>query len=161
MENITMLNEMAEKIIHMMDDLKSQGQKGYYAKFDDINYVLIMMSNLSVKLNLNNKDDVAVEAINQHYWDLSQQLKAMCIGITLAGGDTDMLVNIDSILSIDGTHQQEFTRFHHFLWWDKDNLHVQVDKVKWHCKQNFTKIKIGKACNLPKNDQRLIDAGIV
>ena len=158
MENTTMVNEMAEKIIHHLDELKSQsqGQKGYYAKFDDINYVLIMMSNLSVKLN---KDDV--EAINQHYWDLSQQIKAMYLGITLAGGDTDMLVNIDSILSIDGTHQQEFTRFHHFLWWDKDNLHAQVDKVKWHCKQNFTKIKIGKACNLPKNDQRLIDAGIV
>lgn len=156
--------ELANKLQALVQEASKNG-----CTLSEINYIVILAGSAAQKfaedLSCNGSEvlETAAERAENfklHTNDLMQQIAAMRLAVNLCGQDADTKkFSLDSLLSFEfERNQKSFASL--FDWWWQESDYGKIEVVNTICKR-FNCLKIGRARNLPKFDQTLIDAGVV
>ena len=135
--------------------------------FADLRHIVIICGCAATKfaedLSVNGSEiletaEERAECAKWHSYDLQEQILAMSLGVALCGvEDADSRkYPIDVLSFYFERNQQPLAQLFDF-WWQKDESR-KIGVLDTICK-NFHRLKIGFARNIPKFDQRFIDAG--
>lgn len=99
------------------------------------------------------------ENFKHHQYNLQNQIRAMSLGAKLCGiEDADSRKHSIDVLSFSfERNEQSLSSL--FDWWETKDDSRKIAVIDTICKQ-FHRLKLGFARNVPKFDQRYIDAGL-
>ena len=154
--------ELACKLQALVEEAQKNG-----CTLNDVKYIVILAGSAAQKfaedLSCNGSEvlETAAERAENfklHTNDLMQQIAAMHLAVNLCGQDADTKkFRLDSLLSFEFERNQQPLEKLFDFWWQKDESR-KIGVLDTICK-NFHRLKIGFARNIPKFDQRFIDAG--